>query len=94
MGLDTVMLIGGGIVLAAAIYYAASGKGTVVKAMDSFVHPVAATSDLATTMAALDERAKDQAYQAVSEQLVKHRAEKHLTELLEALAPKGQADGQ
>jgi hypothetical protein len=92
VSVDTVILLGGGAVLASALYYAISGKGKAAQAIASVVHPSSPT--LATTMAAIDEQAKERAYQAVSDQLVAQRATKYQADLMESLAPKDPAAGQ
>ena len=79
---DTIFLIASAAAFAGAWIYTRKGHALL---------PSAAPSDLASAMAALDDKAKARAYDAVSDKLVAHRAGKYESELLDALAPKGEA---
>lgn len=82
---DTMFLLAGAAALAGALFYTRRGRSIVAAA-------TSAEPGLAGAMETIDVRAKAQAYEAVSDKLVTHRAGRYEAELLDALAPSGKAE--
>lgn len=90
-GIDQMLLIGAGLAAVAAAVYMVTGGKPKAAIQAAIADTGASTSTLAGAMESIDVQAKARAYDKVSDKLVTHRAGRYESELLDALAPKGEA---